>query len=78
MTTDSMDVNSQEAALWSETMRLKSENEFLLVSLRIAGQALDRAVAETGLSGEPMQWLRLASEQVRAALGKSVEKADAR
>lgn len=30
----SMDVNSPEAALWSENMRLKSENEHLRAALK--------------------------------------------
>jgi len=35
-----MDVNSPEAELWSENMRLKSENEHLRLALDIARTAL--------------------------------------
>jgi len=44
-----LDVNSQEAALWSENMRLKSENEWLWTALSDAVEMAESAYDELTL-----------------------------
>lgn len=55
-----MDTNSSEAAMWSENMKLKSENEHLRSVLGVALAEHDNNEGEYGPTHMPHHWTHLA------------------